>query len=289
MTNNYIFTEAYNCGLILNKCLESFYKYHPDTIINIFGTENDFKQLPKKETFNFIDLKDDKMLESYYKEGHLGTAYIFTKVIREFSQGYDYVTHIDSDVVFRKESMSLLTEQIDNGYDLIGPRRCYKFNLNGRTDLSNLQDVIQTYFFSFNKNKITNYYDIPTLQLMTVGGYNPLGHTFLDYFDPVSFDILHNGGKIYYLDFDLVGSQNEVGERKNKYGEINTYLDFGDNLVHFAGVGSGMKFFSKGKDRAHNGYADWAIRRFATYYKLFYDIDTGVELLEEYNLLKSMI
>lgn len=282
----YIFTEAYNCGLILNKCLESFYKFHPETQINIFGNDADFKHIEKKDTFNFISLQDDYELKRHYKEGHSGTAYIFSKVIREFSSGFDYLLHIDSDVIFRKESLSLIDNEILNGYDLIGPRRCYRHNLNGRKDLFNLPDVVQTYFFAFNKNKISNY-DFNILQKMVVGGYNPLGHSFLDYFDPVSFDILNNGGQVFYLDFNYVGAQNELGSRANIFGEINKHLDFGNNLIHFAGVGSGAKFFFNGIEKAHKGYAEWALKRFATYYQLYYGIDIGLEKGPELRLLQE--
>ena len=48
----FIFTEAYDCGLILKKCLESFFKYHPDVIVNIFGTAKDFKEVGKSFTLN---------------------------------------------------------------------------------------------------------------------------------------------------------------------------------------------------------------------------------------------
>lgn len=123
---------------------------------------------------------------------------------------------------------------------------------------------------------------------MIVGAYNPLGHTFLDYFDPVSFDILNNNGKIFHLDFNDVGSQNEVGSRLNIFAEINKHLDFGNNLMHFAGVGSGAKFFFNGIENAHKGYAEWAIKRFATYYKLYYGIDIGVEKGPELKLLEEL-
>jgi len=202
----------------------------------------------------------------------MGTAHIGARVIKEFSVGYNYIIHFDSDVVFRKESLSLLTSKIDEGYDLIGPRRCYKNNMNGKTDLADLADVSQTYFYAFNVNKISPY-DFATLRQMIVGYHNPLGHPILDYFDPVSFDILKNGGKIFFLSPDDVGGLTEEGNRKNKYTDLNSDMDFGDNLMHFAGIGSGMKFYYKGIGTAHKSYTDWAIKRFGLYHKLFYNKD----------------
>jgi hypothetical protein len=268
----YIFTEAYDCGLILKKCLESFFEYHPDVIVHVFGTAKDFKELGKFKNVEYMELSEDQELRECFKHGHMGTAHIGARVIKEFSVGYNYIIHFDSDVVFRKESLSLLTSKIDEGYDLIGPRRCYKNNMNGKTDLADLADVSQTYFYAFNVNKISSY-DFSTLRQMIVGYHNPLGHPILDYFDPVSFDILKNGGKIFFLSPDDVGGLTEEGSRKNKYTDLNSDMDFGDNLMHFAGIGSGMKFYYKGIGTAHKSYTDWAIKRFGLYHKLFYNKD----------------
>lgn len=291
MNKSFIFTEGYNCGLILNKCLKSFRKYHPDTVVNVFGTSSDFKDIEEKNNINFINIENDELLKNDYKFGHRGTATLFYKVIKEYAKDYNYIIHFDSDVIFRKESLSLLLKQIERGYDLIGPRRCYKLNLNGRKDLSNLEDVVQTYFFAFNKTKISEYpYQI--LHQMIEGHYNPLGHAVLDFFDPISFDILKNGGLPFYLNYEEVGAQNELGDRINKYGKICSYLDFGDNLVHFAGIGSGMKFYTKGVEGANVGYADWAMKRYALYIKLFYNkkLDDRLTLEEDhYNYLKNIV
>ena len=130
MKNIYIFTEAFNCGLILKKCLESFFNFHKNTVVNVFGTDKDFKDIGFFKNVNYIDLTLNQEVKSHYKNGHLGTAYIGSRVIKEYSEGYDYIIHFDSDVIFRKESLSLLTDKINEGYDLIGPVRCYKNNMN---------------------------------------------------------------------------------------------------------------------------------------------------------------
>lgn len=286
----FIFTESYGCGLILKKCLESFFKYHPNTIVHVFGTHKDFKELGKFKNVEYIELSEDLELKECFKHGHLGTAHIGARVITEFSKGFDYIIHFDSDVIFQKESLSLLYDKIDEGYDLIGPVRCYKNNMNGRTDLSELSDVTQTYFYAFNKTKISNY-SFTDLRSMIVGFHNPLNHPILDYFDPVSFDILKNGGKSCFLNTDLVGGLTLEGNRKNKYEILNSDMDFGENLMHFAGVGSGMKFHFQGAEQTNQSYVDWALKRFALYYKLFYGIsipNTEVDN-EKFELLKKEI
>jgi hypothetical protein len=286
----FVFTESYGCGLILKKCLESFFRYHPNTVVHVFGTHKDFKELGKFKNVEYVELSDDIELKECFKHGHLGTAHIGTKVIKEFSKGFDYIIHFDSDVIFQKESMSLLYDKIDEGYDLIGPVRCYKNNMNGRTDLFELSDVSQTYFYAFNKTKISNY-SFTDLRNMIVGFHNPLKHPILDYFDPVSFDILKNGGKPFFLDVDLVGGLTMDGTRKNKYEELNGDMDFGANLMHFAGVGSGMKFYFQGAEQTNKSYVDWALKRFALYYKLLYGISAdNIEVDDKrFELLKKEI
>jgi hypothetical protein len=286
----FIFTESYGCGLILKKCLESFFRNHPDTIVYVFGTHKDFKELGRFKNVEYVDLSDDMELKECFKHGHLGTAHIGARVITEFSKGFDYIIHFDSDVIFQKESLSMLYDKIDEGYDLIGPVRCYKNNMNGRSDLSELSDVSQTYFYAFNKTKISDY-SFVDLRNMIVGFYNPLNHPILDYFDPVSFDILKNGGNPFFLDVDLVGGLTMDGTRKNKYQELNSDMDFGEKLMHFAGVGSGMKFHFQGAEQTNQSYVDWALKRFALYYKLFYDISIdGVEVDDKkFQLLKKEI
>lgn len=284
----FIFTEAYNCGLILKKCLESFFKFHPDFCVNIFGTAKDFKEIGKFKNINYFELSNDNELKECFKYGHLGTAHIEAKVIKEFSEGYDYLIHFDSDVIFRKESLSLIIDKINEGYDLIGPIRCYKDNMNGRKDLSELKDVVQTYFHAFNKNKISNF-EFDVLRQMIVGYYNPLNHPILDYFDPVSFDMLNNGAKIYFLNPDDVGGLTFEGNRKNKFEELNSDMDVGNNLIHWAGIGSGMRFYFNGQELAHQSYVDWAKEKFALYYKIFYDIDIDVSYNKEiYKKIKPL-
>jgi len=286
----FIFTESYGCGLILKKCLESFFRHHPNTIVHVFGTHKDFKELGKFKNVEYIELSEDLELKECFKHGHLGTAHIGARVIKEFSKGFDYIIHFDSDVIFQKESLTLLYDKIDEGYDLIGPVRCYKNNMNGRTDLSELSDVSQTYFYAFNKTKISDY-SFADLRKMIVGFHNPLNHPILDYFDPVSFDILKNGGKSYFLDVDLVGGLTLDGNRRNKYEELNSDMDFGSNLMHFAGVGSGMKFYFQGAEQTNQSYVDWALKRFALYYKIFYNIDIeNINIdIEVYESLKKNI
>lgn len=279
----FIFVISYNCGTILRKCLESFHKYH-DCKVHIFGTYKDFKQLDKHKNNEYIELSTDDTLKSLYQNGHLGTAYIWTKVLLGEYSDSKKIVQIDSDVILKKECLSDISKGFDDGYDLIGPRRAYENNLCNRNDLKGLKDVVSTYFIGVNLEKISKY-DFNTLHRMVVGYYNPLGHPILDFFDPVSFDILKNGGKILYLNKEDYGSMDENGNKENSFGNINSIMDFGAKIVHFAGIGSGMNFYNNGNGNVPESYAEWAKKRYYLYMKLLYGKDVGEydkNTLEEY-------
>lgn len=80
MNNNedvFVFAIGYNCGKILNKMLESFHKFH-NSKIYLFGTHKDFKEITRNKNNEYIDLSSDSVLKELFKNGHLGTSYIWT-------------------------------------------------------------------------------------------------------------------------------------------------------------------------------------------------------------------
>src|ERR1035437_9269007 len=121
MKDTFVFVIGYNCGLILNKCLESFHKYH-DMKIHIFGTHKDFKQIGKHKNNEFVELSGDLQLKEFYKNGHLGTAYIWANVLSGKYTDCKKIIQIDSDIIFKQECISDITSKFEEGYDLIGPR-----------------------------------------------------------------------------------------------------------------------------------------------------------------------
>ncbi len=273
MKDVFIFTICYNCGKILKKSLESFFKYHPEVKIHVFGTHKDFRELKEfNENLEFIELSTDETLKNLYKNGHLGTAYIWTKVLKKEYGNYEQIIHFDSDIIFKQECLSDIYNAFNEGYDLVGQRRSYENNKCNRNDLKGMPDVVGTCFFGLKLNKLSDY-DFTTLHRMVVGYYNPFNQPILDFFDPVSFDVLNNDGKIKYLHFDDYGSTDENGSSENKFGELNTMFDFGEKIIHFAGVGSGMNFYINGNGQVPDSYANWAKERYALFVKLFYDED----------------
>lgn len=271
--DTFVFTICYNCGKILKKALESFFKFHPDVTVHVFGTAKDFKELKEfNKNLDFIELSGNDQLKEYYKNGHFGTAYIFAKVLNKEYGNYKNIIHFDSDVVFREECISDITKGFDEGYDLVGQRRSYEKNRCNRDDLKGIQDVVGTCFFGMKLEKLPSH-NFDTLHRMVAGYHNPHKHPVLDFFDPVSFDVLYNGGKIKYLNFNDYGASNEDGSWDNDSSELNKLFDFGNKFVHFAGIGSGMNFYYNGSGTVPASYADWAKERFSMYMKIFYNED----------------
>lgn len=270
MSDTFIFTEAYNCSDILKNCLKSFYRYHEDSV-HVFGTSKDLENLKDFNKIIPIAIEENSDISHAYKHGHLGTARIFAKAIMEYGKDYKKFVHFDSDLIFKKSCLSNIKSKLDEGYDLVGPVRPYKHNLNKRDDVRHMPDVSATCFFGFNSSKL-NYPSIDELTYAINGSYQFKGNPVLDFFDHVSLTLLDNNGKFYKFHFDETGGPNEFGNKLNKYGLLNDDLDCGDWYIHFAGIGSGCKLYHTGIQQAHPGYAEWAINRYGLYKKLIEEI-----------------
>lgn len=286
MSKYFIFTESYNCSDILKHCLRSFYKYHNDQIYT-FCTKNDLDELKEFKKIIPILIEENSDIDILYSQGHAGTARIFAEAILKHSGEINNIIHFDSDLIFKQECISKIKEKLDEGYDLIGPVRPYKFNLNGRDDIRHLQDVVATCFLGFNKSKIS-IKDINNLTDYINGKYFKQ-RAILDFFDNISFDILDNFGKIYTFNNNQTGGPNEYGNRKNKYEILNEDLDYGDWFIHFAGVGSGSKIYKKGYESTNIAYSSWALKRYAIYKSLIENVEIDDVQIdrEKLNLYKN--
>lgn len=269
LNNVLIFTEIYNCGKIGRIALQSFKKYHPNIKVLVLGTPNDFKWVDKEDTFDFVDISNQNDIINGYREGHLGTATIWARLIKERKE--KYLIHFDSDVIFRDECLNDLFNAIDDGYDLVGPIRNYKHNPNNRDDIRHLNDVCQTLFFAFNRELVSTHHDLNTLIHMSRGTLNPLGHSVIDFFDPVMFDIVNNGGKVKFLDQFQYGGCDYYGKRNTNGFKQNEIIDFGTKLAHFSAVGSGMNFYNNRNTLVPQSYVQYAIDKYLIFSKIFYN------------------
>ena len=273
MSKTLVFCTAVNCGKIASVMLESFHKHHPMTEMVVVGKQSDFKELGGGLHQNTVlmDVTNDIDCNGFFKKGHNGSAYILATMIHlAKSENYDRLITIDTDIYFKKESLSLIENAFDDGYDIIGARRCYGNNPSNVPNLGNYPDTVCTYFMGINLKKLPNY---PFAQLWKYceGAAHPLGFPVLDFFDGVTHGIIDNGGKICYLDQELVGSQNTEG-KKTSSNELNLHLDAGSHLLHLGGIGSGYAFYNN-HSNPQQEYAQWSLGRYSLFAKLFYNED----------------
>lgn len=275
-TQPFIFTELYRCAKIGKIALDSLAMHHPGLEIHIYGTPEDFALIEHRPQFILHDLTPETQIRENFNHGHLGTASLWAKIILERPERY--IIHFDTDVIFRAPVFPEIIEKLHQGYSQVGPRRNYQHNPNNRDNVRWLADVSQTVCFGFDRERVTQRsYDI--LTKMCQGTFNPYGYPMIDFFDPVSFDIQHNGGRTYFLSHDDFGGCDEYGKRHNKYPDQNALIDFGDKLVHFAGVGSGMNFYTnkeKISTSVAQSYIDFALEKYAIYCQVFYQEELGI-------------
>lgn len=307
--NIYIFTEIVNCGKIGKIALDSFHKYH-NKKVHVYGTKSDFLIITPNKNNILIEV-DEKILEGYRHNGHMGTALLWEKAIRGCAS--KYMLHFDSDTIFRENIIDEIIEK-SKDYDIIGPIRNYHHNPQGIKEIMHLTDICQTNCILFNKDKISKHYfggkdnrtfkekfaDITLIRTlkfikytirkilgkvkisafaqMIHGSYPLFKYKTIDFFDQIMFDMVDNGAKIYHLDFNDVGGCDKYGKRNNSFKEINNFhtpykIDFGSKLVHFSCVGSGMNFYTN-KDSIKNishTYVECALDRYALFCKTFYN------------------
>lgn len=306
--NHYIWTEIYNCGKIGRIALKSFQKHHPGRLVHVYGFAEDFDYLdnltdivpvivPKKNIFlqfyvRFLNSRRElpgkiysEMLKDRFNKGHLGTATLWAYIIQNRTE--KFLIHFDSDTIFLDNIIDEMISQSDE-FDLIGPIRNYRNNPGKNPYFKDFQDVSSTNCFLFNREKIDRF-SFNTLVDMCQGAYNPLGHYVIDFFDPISFNILKNSGKVFFLDHDDVGACNKYGSRNNKFSVINNFdtpfkIDFGSKLIHFSAVGSGMNIFNSPDVNIPDVYKQYALDRYALFCKIFYNENLGIDL-SKYNVL----
>jgi hypothetical protein len=306
----YIWTEIYNCGKIGKIALESFQKFHPDLIVNVYGFEKDFEHIVKspnivpviipersfylrlwRRFFNsrpgFAGKIDRQLIEDGFKNGHLGTANLWAYIIQNRKE--KYLIHFDSDTIFLGNILDEMISLTDR-YDIVGPIRNYKNNPFNDTSYRKFNDVSATNCFLFNREKI-DVFSFNVLVSMCQGAFNPLGHKVIDFFDPISFNILKNMGEIFFLDPDDVGACDANGGRNNKFAAINNFdtpfkIDYGNKLIHFSAVGSGMNIYNSPDLNIPDAYKQYAIDRYALFCKIFYKEDLGIDLSKYTILLK---
>ena len=280
----FVFSEVVRCGIIGKIAYKTFHKYH-NMKLHIFGRKEDFQFIDDHPNNVFHIMEDDSPIVKAFNAGHKGTAMVWSKVILE--QPEKYIVHFDSDVVFRGNIVDDICGLLRQGHTLVGPMRNYPNNPNKRDDVRQLPDITQTYCFGFNKEKnylkdydllvpivqnaLTNDIAMKLIQKYPKYRYFPT----IDFFDPLAFILLVEGGSVCMIHNDVIGGTRPEGDRINKYGNLNKDLDFGDKISHFASVGSGLNFLNmmkKGEPiQVEEWYVKYALGKLDLYMRVFYN------------------
>ena len=276
----FIWTEAFNCVEILPPFLESFRAHH-DLPIHVFTSKKEEEKVPRIKSVTVSDvsknwisklyLTSPKAISRGYKKGHLGTARIWSNIIR--SRREDILIHLDADTVFLGECLSELIENVSAGYDVVGTRRPY-FNRGYRKDgrdgrrLDKHPDVLNTDIIAFRRSAIPRR--LSPLLTRRIRGKRPLRYPVIDYFDPIIFEMIRTGKKIGYLD------SLDSGDR----GFANPNSRIFQSRISFAAVGSGLNFHKNPHVETSPGYRAYALASYSLYAKYLLGIDTGIKTLE---------
>ena len=278
----FIWTEAFNCGEILPPMVKSYLTHH-DESLNIFATEKDFEFISSIKDSRLIfhclektNMKVHRKIVSGYNKGHSGTANLWTYLLRHRKE--QIFIHFDADNIFLDNVTAELIDKLCyESYALVGSRRPYRmraYRLTGRDaeKLNNLPDVVNTDCFGFNTSYIKKF---PSWLLKRkIVGKRQLFRPIIDYFDPISFEIIDKGGKVYFLDSPTQG----------KSAKTNFDSDFHNKRISFAAVGSGLNFFKNPKVKSSPGYKKFALASYSLYSNRILGIPLNIPMLDDESL-----
>ena len=275
----FIWTEAFNCGEILKPMLSS-YLAHNKYPIHVYGTQKDFLEAEiNSDLVIFESLSDkrffQKSLESKilkgYTKGHKGTAILWEYIIN--SRNESILIHLDSDNIFLDDVVEELIRAIEvEGHDLAGSRRPYRHRHYRRDGKDSKQldarpDAVNTDCFAFTKNKIRKF---PKFWLRRkILGRRVSLKPVVDAFDPVTFEIIKQNGKVKYMDSPEAGF----------HSTSNWDSKFLNSRISFAAVGSGCNFFKNGYGSVPEHYAKYAISSYSLFALELLNKDIGISPL----------
>ena len=277
------------CAEILAPMLKSYVR-HNDHDIHVYVYEEEMSQVPVHKrikpiaiSFNSPDSSLRNEITEGYKQGHLGTARLWSHII--YNIDTKYFIHIDADSIFLNEVVGILSEKVKD-YGVVGSRRPYRLNSVKskfrKFPLRLMPDSVNTHCFAF-KNIFLDVKKEDLTELILARNQSlirKLLRPVIDFFDPVTFYLRKKCG-IYYLD----------STDQKRSGEYSRYGDFESRMISFSAVGSGCAFY-KGTSIANSKtYEEFAISSFALYSKyLLGEVIEAEPLVSEYleGLLKKL-
>ena len=283
----FIWTEAFNCGEILNPMLASYLTHH-NYPIHVFATESDIREIDIESDLviqnpyskKSIRNKIEKKIITGYRKGHLGTATLWEHIIHTRKERI--FIHLDADTIFLDDVITDLIHAIEfDNYSIAGSRRAYKnrgYRKSGKDGLKldKRPDAINTDCFAFTKQFITLH---PRFLLRRkILGRRISLKPVVDFFDPVTFDIISKGGKIKYMDSPDNGAQSY----------INYESKFMTSRISFAAVGSGCNFYKNGSQGIPDGYSGYALASYSLFSKYLLDKVITHEPLQSDELVEKL-
>jgi hypothetical protein len=281
----FVWTEAFNCGELLDPFLSSYLK-HNNYPIFVYGFKSDLEKISVRNSLvRPVDLSNIKFrkklieeeIKSAYKHGHLGTATLWAFLIKTREE--TYFVHLDADNIFLDNVISDFEVAIKEGFDMAGSRRAYKnrgYRQSG-IDGSLLNwrpDAINTDCFCFSRTKI-NKLSFKWL-IRKIQGKRTSLLPVVDFFDPITFELLMKRTKIKYFEFET----NDESRSSN--------LGFIDKRISFAAVGSGINFYKNPEVSTSEGYRKFALASYSLYSKYFLDENLPIPPLEAPDLVKKL-
>lgn len=286
----FIWTEAFNCPEILDPMVRSFFHHHKNHYLNIFLSKSD------REVFKFnhprlrihvlnrglwakLTLKSENYILKGFEKGHLGTARLWAYIFRGI-RAQQYI-HLDADQVFVGEVIADVESKLHEDFMLVGTRRPYlhrsyrKEGKDGR-QLDLLPDVMNTDLLGIKRNGIKRKHS--PLLVRRIRGARILRHPIIDFFDPIMFEIIRRGSKVYYLDSPSSGKQSS----QNKNSRFFT------SRISFAAVGSGVNFSKNPEAKTSSSYINFALASWSLYSLYLLDRKLSIEPLKDLELISRL-
>lgn len=311
IVSDFIWTEIFGCPEIGIPAIKSFAFHHPELYVHVFGFDEDLEEIAEfpqvvpmpldrgvisKPIYYFSRITRGKstinsdIIRRGFKRGHLGTAMLWEYIIRNVDS--ERFIHFDSDVIFLDRCIDDVSRAIKSG-GLAGPIRNYMNNPHDRSDLKNMEDLCQTYFFGFDEKYIRRHIGL-AFQAHCQGKFLFDRRPVLDFFDPVMMEMVENGAKPVFLNQDFYGGCDSLGLRNNKFAKFNNFntpnkIDVGEKLVHFSAVGSGYNIYKNGSSNKSDAYTKYALDRFALYYFTVYGKHIGIDISAYDELIQFLI
>jgi len=276
----FIWTEAFNCVEILPPFLESF-RHHHKFPIHVFTSTEELSKVPSLPGVSVSSVSDSFVSKFFltsqaavkrgYQSGHLGTARIWSNIIR--TRNETILIHLDADTVFLGECISELIDSITKGADIAGTRRPYLhrgYRKTGRDAkmLDKHPDALNTDIIAFRRLSVPRRFS--PLLTRRIRGKRPLRYPVVDFFDPIIFEMVRAGKRIDYVDSPESGKQ----------GFTNTKAQIYKSRISFAAVGSGLNFMKNPEAKTSPGYRAYALSSYSLYAKYLLGIDTGIATLD---------